>query len=320
LGRRLNIPVVLEFNGSEAWASANWGTRLALYETAVAAEKIALDSADLIVTVSDELGYDLKRRGIPDNRIVVYPNCVDPEVFNPHRFAADELAALRGRHGIPTDALVVGFIGTFGQWHGVEFLAQCIRDLVRDDIDWVRQRRIHFLLVGDGLKMPVVRQFVGQPPTSEYVTLTGLVAQSKAAKYLACADLLVSPHVPNADGSNFFGSPTKLFEYMAMEKPIVASALGQIEDVIAGRGATKLGAMPPGAGDMCGFLFEPGNAQEFKRVLRQVVDDMPAAAKRATAARVEILNRYTWKRHVDAVLARMSENGLLASPSNTPVA
>ena len=78
--------------------------------------------------------------------------------------------------------------------------------------------------------------------------------------------------------------------------------------------------MPPGAGDMCGFLFEPGNAQEFKRVLRQVVDDMPAAAKRATAARVEILNRYTWKRHVDAVLARMSENGLLARSSDTLVA
>lgn len=320
LGRRLNIPVVLEFNGSEAWAAQNWGTRLALHDAAVAAEAIALQSADLIVTVSDELGYELKRRGIPDSRIVVYPNCVDPEVFNPQRFAADELAALRDRHGIPKDALVVGFIGTFGQWHGVEFLAEFIRDLVRDDVDWVRQRRIHFLLVGDGLKMPTVRQFVDQAPTSGYVTLTGLVAQSEAAKYLACADLLVSPHVPNADGSGFFGSPTKLFEYMAMEKPIVASALGQIEDVIAGRGATKLGTMAPGAGDMCGFLFEPGNAQEFKRVLRQVVDDMPAAAKRATAARVEILNRYTWKRHVDAVLARMSENGLLASPSNTRVA
>lgn len=320
LGRRLNIPFVLEFNGSEAWASANWGTRLALHDTAVAAEKIAVDSADLIVTVSDELGCDLKRRGIPDSRIVVYPNCVDPEVFNPRRFAADELAALRDRHGIPKDALVVGFIGTFGQWHGVEFLAECIRDLVRDDIDWVRKRKIHFLLVGDGPKMPMVRQFVDQPPTSGYVTLTGLVAQSEAAKHLACADLLVSPHVPNADGSGFFGSPTKLFEYMAMEKPIVASALGQIEDVIAGRGATKQGPMPPGAGDMCGFLFEPGNAQEFKRVLRQVVDDMPAAAKRATAARVEILNRYTWKRHVDAILARMSENGLLSRSSNTQIA
>jgi glycosyltransferase involved in cell wall biosynthesis len=168
--------------------------------------------------------------------------------------------------------------------------------------------------------MPNVRQFVGSAPASQYVTLTGLVAQPEAAKYLGCADLLVSPHVPNADGSGFFGSPTKLFEYMAMEKPIVASALGQIEDVIAGRGATKLGAMPRGAGNMCGFLFEPGNAGAFKKVLRQVVDDMPAAAKVAKAARMEILNRYTWKRHVDAILAGMARNGLLSRSPNNLVA
>ena len=320
LGRKLNIPFVLEFNGSEAWAAENWGTRLALHDAALAAERIALDSADLIVTVSDELGSDLKHRGIPDSRILVYPNCVDPDVFNSQRFTTEELAALRARHGIPQDALLVGFIGTFGQWHGVEFLAECIRDMVRDDLEWIKQRKVHFLLVGDGVKMPVVRQFVGPPATSGYVTLTGLVAQSEAAKYLACADLLVSPHVPNADGSNFFGSPTKLFEYMSMEKPVIASALGQIEEVIAGRGATKLGSMPPGAGDMCGYLFEPGNARAFKKVLAEVVDDMPAAARMAKAARVEILNRYTWKRHVNAILERMSENGLLSRPPNTLVA
>jgi glycosyltransferase involved in cell wall biosynthesis len=251
---------------------------------------------------------------------LVYPNCVDPDVFSSQRFTAEELAVLRARHGIPEDALLVGFIGTFGQWHGVEFLAECIRDMVRDDPEWIKQRKIHFLLVGDGVKMPAVRQFVGTPATSGHVTLTGLVAQSEAAKYLACADLLVSPHVPNADGSNFFGSPTKLFEYMSMEKPIIASALGQIEEVIAGRGATKLGSMPPGTGDMCGYLFEPGNIRAFKKVLREVVDDMPAAARMAKAARVEILNRYTWKRHVNAILAKMSENGLLSRPPNSLVA
>jgi len=54
-------------------------------------------------------------------------------------------------HGIPRDALVVGFIGTFGQWHGVEFLAECIRghDPRRAGVDQNREK-IHFLLVGDG--------------------------------------------------------------------------------------------------------------------------------------------------------------------------
>jgi len=312
LGRKLGVPVVVEFNGSEAWVAENWATRLILHDAAVQAESIALDSADLIVTVSDELGYDLKRRGIPDNRVVVYPNCVDPDVFDPARFSQNELAELRHRYGIADDALVAGFIGTFGQWHGVEFLAECIRDLVHDDIGWLERNKLHFLLVGDGLKMPAVRELVGSPEVSRFATLTGLVAQSEAAKYLACTDLLLSPHVPNEDGSGFFGSPTKLFEYMAMEKPIIASALGQIGDVIAGRGATRLGSLPPGAGEPCGLLYEPGNARAFKESLRRVVADMPAAAQMAKAARAEVLNRYTWKHHVGAILAAMASNGLLA--------
>lgn len=311
LGRRLNVPVVVEFNGSEAWASANWGTRLRLHGAAEKAEAVALEAADLIVTVSDELGEELKRRGIPDSRILVYPNCVDPAAFDSTRFSTDGLADLKRQHAIPKDALVAGFIGTFGQWHGIEFLAESISDLARNDAAWLERSKLHFMLVGDGLKMPEVRRLVGPPEVARIVTLTGLVAQSEAPRYLACADLLLSPHVPNADGSGFFGSPTKLFEYMAMEKPIVASALGQIEDVIAGRGATRLGALPPGAGAPCGFLYEPGNAQAFKDTLRRVVDDMPAAAGVAKAARAEVLNRYTWKRHVDAILAAMARNGLL---------
>ncbi|WP_265441518.1 glycosyltransferase [Bradyrhizobium sp. SEMIA] len=311
LGRRLNVPVVVEFNGSEAWASANWGTRLSLHTAAEKAEAVALGAADLIVTVSDELGDELKRRGIPDNRILVYPNCVDPSAFDSTRFSADDLAALKRQYGIPKDALVAGFIGTFGQWHGIEFLAEIISDLARNDVAWLEQSKLHFMLVGDGLKMPEVRRLVEPPEVARFVTLTGLVAQSEAPRYLACADLLLSPHVPNADGSGFFGSPTKLFEYMAMEKPIVASALGQIEDVIAGRGATRLGSLPPGAGTPCGFLYEPGNAQAFKDTLRRVVDDMPAAAGAAKAARAEVLNRYTWRRHVDAILGAMARNGLL---------
>jgi glycosyltransferase involved in cell wall biosynthesis len=319
LGRKLNVPVVMEFNGSEVWTAENWGTRLALHDAALKAETTALLSADLLVTVSDALAHDLQRRGIPQRRIVVYPNCVNSDIFDPRRFSAEDLASLRVRYGIRDDALVVGFIGTFGQWHGVDFLAECIRDLVRDDNAWLEESKVHFLLVGDGLKMPAVRQLVGSPQVSRYVTLTGLVPQSEAPRYLACADVLVSPHIPNKDGSRFFGSPTKLFEYMAMEKPIIAAALDQIEGVVSGRGASELSALPPGAGEPCGFLFEPGNAEDFKRTLRQTVRDRAASTRLAKAARNEVLNRYTWKQHVDAILAAMSRNGLLQCKSGAPV-
>jgi len=310
LGQGLSIPVVVEYNGSEVWTAENWGTRLALHEEAVITERIALAQADLIVTVSDQLVRELRERGIPDERILVYPNCVDPNIFDPARFDGPAIRAVREQYHIPPDAFVVGFIGTFGQWHGVEFLARCIHDLVENDLSWIEKNKIHFMLVGDGAKMTVVRQRLGADPVRKFVTLTGLVAQMEAPKLLACADVLVSPHVPNADGSEFFGSPTKLFEYMAMAKPVLASALGQIADVVSGRGATRVGLLPDGTNRACGLLFEPGNADAFKQGLRRLVEDPTLAASLAQAARAEVLARYTWRQHVNAILEQMAELNL----------
>lgn len=310
LGQSLNIPVVVEFNGSEVWVAENWGTRLALHDEAVITERIALTQADLIVTVSDQLVRELRERGIPNERILIYPNCVDPDVFDCARFDANELKGLRAQHNIPADAKVVGFIGTFGQWHGVDFLARCIQDLVKYDLPWIEKNKIYFMLVGDGPKMAIVRQSLGTDPLNRFVSLTGLVAQVEAPRLLACADILVSPHVPNTDGSEFFGSPTKLFEYMAMGKPILASALGQIADVVSGRGATRLGPLPQGVNRACGLLFEPGNPEEFKQGLRRLVEDPSLAASLGQAARAEILARYTWKQHANAILQRMVELNL----------
>jgi len=59
--------------------------------------------------------------------------------------------------------------------------------------------------------------------TSDLTVLTGLVPQVEGRCYIAACDILASPHIPNPDGTPFFGSPTKLFEYMAMGKAIVAS-------------------------------------------------------------------------------------------------
>jgi len=311
LGRKLNIPVVLEFNGSEVWTSDNWGKPLALRNEALFAERVAVTHADLIVTVSDSLVRDLRRRSIPDERVLVYPNCVDTEVFDASRFTRSELDALRAQYDIPPDAFVVGFVGTFSQWHGVEFLAACIRELIERDLEWIEKNKIRFLLVGDGPKMPMVRLALGAAPVCKYVSFTGLVTQSDAPKYLACSDLLVSPHVPNADASEFFGSPMKLFEYMAMGKPILASALGQIADVISGTGAIKLGHLPRGAGQECGLSFEPGNAEDFKRSLRRLIEDRALAAALGHAARAEVVARYTWKQHVAAILDRMAGLNLL---------
>ena len=160
-----------------------------------------------------------------------------PEGFVPQQYMPDNVQGriyyrptAHGREAevgrrLGADAVVATFIGTFGAWHGIEILAQAIRQLVDEDEEWVQSNRVHFMLIGDGLKMPLVREILTGAKYRPYYTLTGLVPQDQGPLYLAAADILLSPHVANRDGSRFFGSPTKLFEYMAMGKPVISTRL-----------------------------------------------------------------------------------------------
>ena len=139
--------------------------------------------------------------------------------------------------------------------------------------------------------------------------MAGLIPQKDAPAYLAASDIFLSPHLPNPDGTPFFGSPTKLFEYMAMQRPIIASDLDQIGKVLKGEYMpAKDAAAPPYA-----ELFEPGNRQAFITALRRVVDDKAAATAMASRSRQAALSHYTWDHHVGAILDRLRELGIAKS-------
>ncbi len=299
----LGVPLVLEYNGSEVWAARNWGGGLRYEREALLAEEASLRHAQVVVTVSEVLADELAERGVERERIAFHPNGVDADRFNPAAFGAAETAALREELGIPADALVAGFVGTFGHWHGAEVLARAIRSLAEADPEWVARHRLRFLLVGDGLKLADVRRELGAAGHAITV-LPGLVQQHEAPRYLAAADVLLSPHVPNPDGTPFFGSPTKLFEYMAIGRPIVASALDQIGDVLSpALDAAQLPDDDPPAGDpSLAVLAVPGDVDEIVAALRFLAERPAWRAMLGANARAKVLERYTWRSHVEAIL------------------
>jgi glycosyltransferase involved in cell wall biosynthesis len=295
ISRARRIPLVLEYNGSEVWVASNWGAGLRYEREARLAEEVSLRHAHLVVTVSEALRNDLLAQRVDSGRIVMHPNGVDPDVFSPEL----DGAAVRERLGIPPGATVVGFIGTFGQWHGAEVLARSI-GLLRDD-------DVVFLLVGDGLRLPAVRETVEALGASDRVRFTGLVPQLEAPEYLAASDVLVSPHIANADGTAFFGSPTKLFEYMASGKAIVASRLDQIADVLTpSLDAAALPEELPAPGEPAlAILAAPGDDAELAVALRFAIGRPEWRKVLGSNARNEALTHYTWSHHVAAILAAL---------------
>jgi len=286
LATRIGVPFVLEYNGSEIWINRNWGTPLRHEAVAEAIELLCLRTADLVVVVSRPMRDELVARGVAGEKVLVNPNGVDPERYSP----AVDGAAVRARYGL-AGKVVIGFIGTFGRWHGAEVLAAAFARLLAQRPE--DRERLRLLLIGDGVMMPQVRQALATGGVAEAAVLTGVVPQAEGPAHLAACDVLVASHVPNPDGTPFFGSPTKLFEYLAMGRGIVASDLDQIGEVLE-HGRTA-------------WLVRPGDATALAAGLRALADDPDLRARLGRAARAEALARHSWREHTGRIVAALRE-------------
>lgn len=286
LARELGIPLVVEYNGSEIWCNRQWGAGVRYLREFRRAEEAMLSSASFIFAVSRVLHEELLARGVAPERAGWYPNGIDPAVFDPGRFDCGEIAELRGSLGIKEGEFVVTFVGTFGDWHGAEVFARAATAVFGNE-PGPCLRKMRFLFIGDGKNRALCQSAVAGTPAADRCIFLGLLPQAITPRYLAASDCFVSPHVPNPDGTEFFGSPTKLFEYMAMGKPIIASRLGQIADVlIDGR---------------TGVMVDPGDARQLADAIVRLSMHPALAADLGAAARRVALERHTWSAHVEAL-------------------
>src|SRR4030095_3965280 len=114
----------LEYNGSEVWIGKNWD-RTEQLDLLERCERLNLDAATKIFVISDVERRNLLKIGIPDEKIIVNPNGVDTDIFRPDIGGRSE----REKLAVPFDKILVGFVGTFGPWHGVLALADAIASI-----------------------------------------------------------------------------------------------------------------------------------------------------------------------------------------------
>jgi glycosyltransferase involved in cell wall biosynthesis len=286
LAETLEVPFVLEYNGSEVWIQKVWsGTGLTYPELATRIEMFNFQRADLIVVVSEVLAAELIERGLNQAKILVNPNGVDVNRFRPDIDGSRTRAEL----GLSANTVAIGFVGTFGPWHGAEVLAEAFVEVARALPD--ARDHVRLVLIGDGARLPDTRRIIREGGVESETIFVGRTRQEDAPRYLAACDVLVSPHVPNSDGTRFFGSPTKLFEYMAMGKAIVASNLEQIGDVLED--------------DRTALLVKPGSVDELVRGLTLLMKDPALRERLGRAAREEAVAKHTWRDHTRRTVDRL---------------
>jgi glycosyltransferase involved in cell wall biosynthesis len=271
IAERLEVPLVLEWNGSEAWKRQHWYPR-GLFDRLLdpvvrVVERDVVCRSSLIVSVSKNSEAMAYGAGAPHDRVIVVPNGVDARHLV-------ELAARAAR--LP--GRTVGWIGSFYPWHGMEAMISAVSLLPVD---------VRLLMIGSGPLFDECRQSVRREGLDGRVDFVGALPRDDALTLLAGSTVLASPHVPTPD-SLFFGSPTKVFEYMALGRPIVASRLEQIGEILED-GVTAR-------------LVDPDNHRSLAAALREILDSPDLAMGLGTEAQRQALALHTWDQRASKIL------------------
>lgn len=234
-------------------------------------------AADGYLTITDGLRRELERRFGPRPRIAVIPDGVRATDLTERSQAAE------GADDADTKKFTIGYAGHLYPWKGVDLIVEAVAAMPE----------VRALIVGGHDKEPDlarVKAFAAELDCASRITFTGLMPPSDVASQLREADVLVLPN-PRSAISNAHTSPLKLFEYMASGRPIVASDLPSIREVLRDSGNA--------------VLVEPGDPQALVAGIQKIKDD-PALAQRLAAQAAEDVREYSWARRAERLEALLT--------------
>ena len=232
--------------------------------------------ADHVFTLTGPMRTELVARGVPEARITLLPNACDPERFRPR----PRDAALADRIAIPDGVPVIGYVGTFTQYEGLDDLARACARLR------ARGRDFRLLLVGNENasgreKGPItaeIERVAAENGLSDWLILPGRVPHEEVEAYYSLIDIAPFPRKPQPVTEMV--SPMKPLEALAMEKAVVVSSVRALTEMIAD-GRT-------------GLVFKKGDVESLADTLDRLIGDVDLRARLAREGRDWVTRERTW--------------------------
>jgi PEP-CTERM/exosortase A-associated glycosyltransferase len=271
VGRQLGIPVAYEVRAFWEDAAVDHGTATQggmRYKASRMLESYALRRAGHVFTICEGLRTDIVGRGLPESMVTVIPNAVDAGSFTqggePDRDLID-------RHRL-AGAAVIGFIGSFYAYEGLELLIgvlPCIRKVIPN---------VRVLLVGGGPEEARLKAQTRRMGVDEHVVFAGRVPHDDVARYYDLIDVLVYPRLSMR--LTELVTPLKPLEAMAQGRVLIASNVGGHRELIRD-GQT-------------GVLFEPGDPQSLADTVVKVLSDRGSWERLRAAGRKFVEQERSW--------------------------
>lgn len=269
--RRLGVPFVYEMRGfwevtrssrDEAFENTPKYRFMQLFDGLVARH------ADHVITITTAMKEELLARGVSAGKISIAFNSVDPTRFAPR--APNK--ALAEKLGLPDGVPVIGYVGSFVDYEGLDDLITATAGLKQAGRDF------RLLLVGDGAAFEAIRAQVQSLALDDKVILTGRVPHEEVEDYYSLVDIAPFPRKPWRVCE--LVSPLKPFEAMALEKVVVVSSTRALKEIVDH--------------EQTGLVFEKGNVESLRDVLDLLIRQPEKRLNLGKAAREWIVRERSW--------------------------
>ena len=272
-GKLWHKPVILDFDDLIAqYTAALLNIRKSSFKAKllILVQDYVAKNSDQIVAPTHFIKDYTLALGVPTERIFIIPNGADTKSFTPTK---PDTLKLRSKLSLKNEKLCA-YCGRLDGWAGINIISKLC------DIAQTRRLNVKFLLIGSG---------EGKTAQRRNVIVLGEKPYEEVPSILAASDVILIPF-PNNEVSHA-ASPLKLFEGMAMQKPIIASKVSGIEEVVSdGKN---------------GFLADPDNLEEWAQKLETILSFETLAANMGQSAKRTVEEKYDW-----AFLAKQYEEVL----------
>lgn len=266
---RFEVPIILEVNGlvknDAKWINLKESSKILKNERKI------VNQVHALCCVSHNIGESIKLMGTDPKKIFVVPNGVDPSKFFPHK-KSNKLCKKYDLEG----KIVIGYVGGFekDKSEGRDVIGMLKAFQIAEKIT---KAPIKLLMVGR-MDENFLNHTINELRIDDLVVFTGLIEHDRLPKIMNLIDIAVAPYL---ERRLKYASPMKLFEYMAMEKPIIIPGVGQVSEILKNMESA--------------VLVEVENILSLAGALSMLIKDDNLREKIGRNARRLIKKKYTWE-------------------------
>ncbi|WP_057462822.1 glycosyltransferase family 4 protein [Pseudovibrio sp. POLY-S9] len=290
--KRLGVPFIYEVRGfweiTRISREPEFAKKPAFNVQKILETEVAKHAAH-VFTLTRGMKNELCDRGVESNTISILPNSCDVTKFNPSE--KDHLLA--AELGYPSNIPVIGYIGTFVQYEGLEHLVEACSLLK------TRGKQFRLLLVGNenasgndrGPITKAIEDIAAKNDMGDWVSMPGRIPHEDVPRYYSLIDIAPFPRKPQPVTE--LVSPMKPLEALSMKKAIVVSSVAALSEMVRD-GET-------------GLIFEKGNIENLADKLEVLIDDAKLRDQLGDAGRKWVFENRTWNKVAQDAARKLNE-------------